>query len=71
VYNVHDVLRRVVFYYTKKHKYIFIYLFLFLFFLWFEIFIIFKDKTQNLQGIDTFSKIHIYSKKKLKNMSST
>ncbi len=65
MYNVHDVLRKVVFYYTKKIKNKKIN-----FWLWFEIFIIFKDETQNLQGIDTFSKIHIYSKK-IKNMSST
>jgi hypothetical protein len=26
----------------------------------FEIVIIFKDETQNLQGIDLFSKIHLY-----------
>jgi hypothetical protein len=32
--------------------------------LWFEIFIILKDETLNLQGIGTFSKIHIYSPKK-------
>jgi hypothetical protein len=30
--------------------------------LWFEIIIIFKDETLNLQGIMTLSKIHIYSK---------
>jgi hypothetical protein len=37
--------------------------------LWFEIIIIFKDKTLNLQGMKTFSKIHIYSKMmKKKNM---
>jgi hypothetical protein len=28
--------------------------------LWFEIIIIFKDETLNLQGIKTLSKIHIY-----------
>jgi hypothetical protein len=33
-----------------------------LFWLWFEIIIIFKDKTLNLQGIKTLSKIHVYSK---------
>jgi len=32
--------------------------------LWFEIVIIFKDETRNLQRIDTFSKLHIYSKVK-------
>jgi len=30
--------------------------------LWFDIIIIFKDETLNLQGIKTLSKIHIYSK---------
>jgi hypothetical protein len=30
--------------------------------LWFGIVIIFKHETLNLQGISTFSKIHIYSK---------
>jgi hypothetical protein len=30
--------------------------------LWFEIIIILKDKTLNLQGIRTLSKINIYSK---------
>jgi hypothetical protein len=32
------------------------------FLLWFEIVIIFINKTLNLQGIKTLSKIHIYSK---------
>jgi len=31
------------------------------FWLWFEIVIIFKVETHNLQGIDTFTQIHIYS----------
>jgi hypothetical protein len=56
-YNVHDVLRRVVVYYTRKHKF-----FKNHFLLWFEIIIIFKDETQNLQGIDRFSEINIYFK---------
>jgi len=30
--------------------------------LWFEIIVIFKDETLNLQKIKTFSQIHIYSK---------
>ncbi len=30
-----------------------------------------KDETHNLQGIDSFSKIHIYSKIPKKKMSST
>jgi hypothetical protein len=55
--NVHDVLRRIVFYYTKKHKKLKIN-----FLIWFEIVIIFQDETLNLQRIDMFSKIHVYSK---------
>jgi hypothetical protein len=32
------------------------------FWLWFEIVVIFINRTPNLQGIKTLSKIHIYSK---------
>jgi hypothetical protein len=56
-YNVHDVLRRVVVYYTRKHEN-----FKNQFLVMIEIVIIFKDETLNLKGIDLFSKIHIYSK---------
>jgi hypothetical protein len=41
------------------------------FWLWFEIVFMFKDETQNLQGIDLFSNFHIYSKIQTKKMSST
>jgi hypothetical protein len=56
-YNVHDVLRKVIVYYTRKYKKNYIN-----FWLWFEIVIIFKDETLNLQGINTLSKIHILLK---------
>ncbi len=56
-YNLHDVLRKVVAYYKRKHKNIKMNIWL-----WFEIIIIFINKTLNLQGIKTLSKIHIYSK---------
>jgi len=46
------MLRKVVFYHTKKHKNV----------LKNKLIIIFKNKTLNLQGIRTLSKIHIYSK---------
>ncbi len=51
------MLRKVVFYYTRKHKNVKEKKWL-----WFEIIIIFKDETLNLQGIKTLSKIHIHSK---------
>jgi hypothetical protein len=53
---IHDVLKKVIVYYTKKHKIIKD------FWLWFEIVIILKDKTLNLQGINILSNFHIYSK---------
>jgi hypothetical protein len=56
-YNVYDVLRNVVIYYTRKHNFFKINLWL-----WFDIVIIFKDETLNLLGINIVSKIHIYSK---------
>jgi hypothetical protein len=56
-YTVHDVLKKVVVYYTRKHKNVENKNWL-----WFEIIIILKDETLNLQWIKTLSKIHIYSK---------
>jgi hypothetical protein len=56
ILNVHDVLKKVVVYYTRKHKNVKKK------WLRFEIIIIIKDETLNLQGIKTLSKIHIYSK---------
>jgi hypothetical protein len=56
-YNAHDVLRRVVIYYTKNHKN---FRNQFLVMIW--IVIILKDETHNLQGIELFSNFHIYSK---------
>ncbi len=56
-YNAHDVLEKVVAYYTSKHE-----IKKNKIWLWFQIGIIFKNKTLKLQGINTFSKIHIYSK---------
>jgi hypothetical protein len=51
------MLRKFVVYHTRKHKNV-----KKKNWLWFEIIIIFKDETLNLQGIRTLSKIHIYSK---------
>jgi len=66
-YNAHDVLRKVVTYYTRKHKN-----FKNQLWLWFEIDISFKEETLNLQGIITLPRIHIYSKiMNKKNMSRT
>jgi len=56
-YNVHDVLRRVVVYYTRKHEN-----FKNQFLVMIEIVIIFKYETLNLQRIDLFSRFHTYSK---------
>jgi hypothetical protein len=56
-YNVHDLFILNSFIILKK-----LIFFLINFWLWFEIVIIFKDETLNLQGIDTFSNFHIYSK---------
>jgi hypothetical protein len=50
--------KKIVVYYIRKHKNVEKNIN----YLWFEIIIIFKDKTLNLQGIKTFSDIHIYSK---------
>jgi hypothetical protein len=55
-YNVHDVLRRVVVDYTRKHKKIKNQI---LVMIWNSYHL--KDETQNLQGIDLFSQSHIYS----------
>jgi hypothetical protein len=55
-YNVHDVLRK------KFHLLYKIFFKKINFWLWFEIVIIFKNKTLNLQAINTLSKILIYSK---------
>ncbi len=52
--NVHDVFKKIVVYYLRKHKNVKR--------LWFEIIIILKYETLNLQGIMTLSKIYIYSK---------
>ncbi len=57
-YNVHDVSRKVVTYYKRKPK-----INKMNFQLWLKKIIICKNVTQNLQGIHTFSKIHIYSQK--------
>jgi hypothetical protein len=50
-YNVNDVSKKVGAYYTRKLK------FWINFWLWFEIVIIFKNETLNLQGINTLSEI--------------
>jgi hypothetical protein len=55
-HNVHDMLRKVVVYYTKDIE-----IFKINFWLWFEIVIIFKDETLNSENINTLSKIHIHS----------
>ncbi len=55
-YNVHDVLINVVIYYNKKLKW-----YKMILCLLFEIIIIFKDMTHNLEGICTFQDFHIYS----------
>jgi len=56
-YNVHDVLRRILVYYTRKHNFK---KNQFLVMIWncYQ----FKNETKNLQGIYLFSKIDIYSK---------
>jgi len=61
-YNVHDVLRRVVFYYTKQHKKFknnYDYDLKLLSFL--------KMRHTIYKGINTFSRFHIYSQKKIFN----
>jgi hypothetical protein len=61
-YNVHDVFRKVVTYYTRKHEIKQINSWL-----WFEIIIIFKDKTLNLQKSTHFQNLifiqKLFSKK--------
>jgi hypothetical protein len=56
------MLKKVIVYYTRKHKNILKKIGYDL------IIIIFKDKTLNLQRITTFSKIHIYFKMTKKKM---
>ncbi len=56
-YNVHDVLRKILVYYTRKHKFLKNQCLVII-----CIVINFKGKTQNLQGINTFSKIHLCEK---------
>jgi len=54
-YNLHDVLKKIVVYYKRKHKNVkneFLVM----------IVIIFMNKTMNLQGIRKLSKFYIYSK---------
>jgi hypothetical protein len=59
-YNVHDVLRSVVIYYIKKLKW-----YKMILSLLFEIIIIFKDMTHNLEGIYKFQKF-IFTQKRFK-----
>jgi hypothetical protein len=65
-YNVHDVFRKFVFIIQENIRNLKI-----IFWLCFETIIILKDETKHLQGINTFSRTHIYSRIILKNMSPT
>jgi hypothetical protein len=65
-YNVHDFFLKLLFIIQENIRILKI-----KFWLWFEIVIILKDETLNLQGINTFKISYLFKTYKLKNVSCT